>query len=360
MSDTSSDQPAPKTVFIVGAGASKEVGLPIGSELRDRIANALDIQVARGVPQLISGDDLIYEALKLTASQNPTQRDLARSLQAACWKIRDAMQLAISIDNYMDVHSDDKHIELFGKLAIVRTILEAEAESMLVVDPLKANSQINFKGAGDTWFRSFFQRLTENCQSKDLAKRLSSIVLVIFNYDRCIEHYLYYALQSFYYLSAQEVASLLRGMEIYHPYGTVGSLPWLGREGAIEYGATPDLSELLELSSQIKTFTEVTDEASNDMIAIRSHMSTSRKLVFLGFAFHRLNLDFLMPKVPSHRRQIPRKIFATAWGLSESDVSVISGDLGHRLQETGNQFNLRNTLTCSQLFHEYSQMLSFT
>ena len=33
-----------KTVFILGAGASKEVGLPTGSELKKLIAKNLDIE----------------------------------------------------------------------------------------------------------------------------------------------------------------------------------------------------------------------------------------------------------------------------------------------------------------------------
>src|SRR6478736_4683231 len=193
MTESSSSSP-PKTVFIVGAGASKEVGLPIGSELKKLIATALDIQVARGSYQLTGGNQHIYEALRHTAVQNPTQRDLLRSLQSACWKIRDAMPQATSIDSFLDVHSDDKHIELVGKLAIVQAILEAEAESRLFVDPLQANQRIDFESVESTWFNGFFQRLTANCKQSDLAERLSSVALIIFNYDRCIEHYLYYAL----------------------------------------------------------------------------------------------------------------------------------------------------------------------
>jgi hypothetical protein len=207
MAETSSTS-TPKTVFIVGAGASKEAGLPIGSELKKLIATALDVKVTRSYPQLISGDHDIYEALRRTADHDPTQRDLLRSLQSACWKIRDAMPQASSIDSFMDVHSYDKHIELCGKLAIVRTVLEAEAKSILFVDPLQAKQRINSESIESTWFNSFCQRLIESCKPSDLAERLSSVVLIIFNYDRCIEHFLYHALQNFYpSLNAEAVAS---------------------------------------------------------------------------------------------------------------------------------------------------------
>ena len=40
-----------KTVFIVGAGASAEVGLPVGSALKSDIANILQIEEAPGYCQ---------------------------------------------------------------------------------------------------------------------------------------------------------------------------------------------------------------------------------------------------------------------------------------------------------------------
>jgi hypothetical protein len=363
MAETSSTS-TPKTVFIVGAGASKEAGLPIGSELKKLIAAALDIKVTRGSPQLISGDHDIYEALRRTADHDSTQRDLLRSLQSACWKIRDAMPLAISIDNFMDTHSEGKQIELCGKLAIVRTILEAESKSALFVDPLGDNRQLKFEGVESKWFNSFFQRLTENCKPSELAKRLSSVVLIIFNYDRCIERYLYYALQIFYpSMNAKEVASLLRNIEIYHPYGAVGLLPWSNQSDAIEceYGATPEPAQLLNLSSQIKTFTEGTDESSSAVTAIRSNMKTSHRLVFLGFAFHPLNLDLLRPRgAELMSPPTGRCVFATAHGISDSDTKAIADELAARSVLSARDIKIRNDLTCSQLFQEYSRSMSFT
>lgn len=358
MSKTLSNKTS-KTVFIVGAGASEEVKMPLGYDLKKLIAKALDIQPYRGnyVPSH-NGDDCIYHALLLHG--NGKETDLLGSLRDACSRIRDAMPLVISIDNFFDQHRDNQHIALCGKLAIVRTILQAERGSSLFFEKYHPNQAINFGEIESTWFNSFFKRLTENCQKSDLAARLDSVVFIVFNYDRCFEHFLYNALKTVYRMSDQELTELLRGLEIYHPYGSVGTLPWLKQDDAIEFGYDPNAQELLTLADRIKTFAEGTDEKSDDIVAIRWYMSTSRKLVFLGFAFHRLNLDFLLPEGPSRRRQIPRKVFATAVGLSDSDVSVILGKLASRLEETGGQFHFRNTLTCSKLFHEFSQMLSFT
>jgi hypothetical protein len=356
----SDSNPTSKTVFIVGAGASKEVGLPIGSELKGSIAKALDLRFEKFYRR-VSGDGHIFEALQLAATKEPKRTDYLASLQHACWRIRDAMPQASSIDNFLDTHSVDKEIELCGKLAIVRTILEAESKSALFIDPLQSNRPMKFEGLESTWFNRFFRYLLGNCKPSDIGKRLSSVALVIFNYDRCIEHYLYHAIQNYYSMSASDVAQLLQRLEIYHPYGTVGSLPWLKQHNAIEYGASTNSGQLLQLTSQIKTFTEGTDESSSDVNSIRLNMKSSNRLVFLGFAFHDLNMDLLLPSfVPLPDQSIGRRIFATAYGISDSDTETISAELESKSGTLGRKIHIRNKLTCSGLFQEYSRSMSFT
>ena len=106
-----------KIVFVVGAGASKEVGVPIGRDLTSNIAVALDIQFPDGYQQS-SGSYLICQALRrLVEKQN--SRDINPFLHAG-WAIRDAAPLALSIDNFIDAHRQDERIKLCGKLAIAR------------------------------------------------------------------------------------------------------------------------------------------------------------------------------------------------------------------------------------------------
>jgi hypothetical protein len=347
-----------KTVFIIGAGASKEAGLPIGSELKKMIAKALDIRF-QDLGRMVSGDNRIYQALLARVSDVSDQNVMLQSLQRAGWRIRDAMPQAISIDNFIDTHSDNKHIELCGKLAIVRTILETEAKCTLTVDKSQGNSQLRFEKLAETWFNRFFQRLCENCRPTDLKNRLKSVALIIFNYDRCIEHYLYYAFQNYYAMSPSESAQLLRDLEVYHPYGVVGSLPWLRMDNAIEFGGEPSGHQLLGLATQIKTFTEGTDAGSSEVDSIRSNMKSAQRLIFLGFAFHKLNLDILVPSA-STAPPTGRCVLATAHGISKSDVAVIAGDLANRGVLIAKDIQIRNDLTCSQLFGEYSRTLSFT
>jgi len=352
--------PDKKTVFIIGAGASKEVGLPVGSVLKGKIAKALDIRF-QDFSEMVSGDRSIYEAFleKVSGAQNPNEQ--LRCLQQAGWHIRDAMPQAISIDNFIDTHNENKHVELCGKLAIVRTILEAEAKSTLTVDRRQGSGQLRFETLAETWFNRFFQRLSENCKPADLKHRLKSVTLIIFNYDRCIEHYLYHAFQNYYSMSPSESAELLQGLEIYHPYGVVGSLPWQRMDNAIEFGQEPSGRGLLLLAGQIKTFTEGTNEHFSEVNSIRSNMKTAQRLIFLGFAFHKLNLEILCPVGASYTsRPNGRWVLATAHGISDSDARVISDDLAARGVLSARDIQIRNNLRCNGLFEEYGRTISFT
>ena len=53
-----------KMVFVVGAGASYEVGLPLGTELKKTISQNLDIRF-ENFSRMVSGDSTIYEAFRL-------------------------------------------------------------------------------------------------------------------------------------------------------------------------------------------------------------------------------------------------------------------------------------------------------
>lgn len=346
-----------RTALIVGAGSSAEFGLPVGSKLKERIAQLLDIRFEHGSRQ-ISGDPTICDALRQVVQQEqPPSRDINPHLHA-CLRIRDAMPQAMSIDHFIDAHQGDNRVELCGKLAIVCSILEAEKESHLYVDPLTSHRSPRFEALQLTWFNSFFQLLTENCKAPELEKRFAGLTLIIFNYDRCIEHFLYHALQNYYSITAEQAALLLTKLGVFHPYGSVGLLPWQGRDGSVYFGAEVDAKTLLGLAQKIRTFTEGTDPARSDIDHIRWGFFESQIILFLGFAFHRLNLQLLSAEGVTHVNPGETKYFGTAWGLSDSDCSEIRTELSALGGVRPEQIYLRNGLTCAKLFGEYWRSLS--
>lgn len=348
-----------RTVIVVGAGASKEAGLPTGQELKAKIVSLLNIKFDWN--QQKSGDATICQALRLYVSKSEVNpKDINPHLHAA-WHICDAMPQAISIDNFIDAHGTDKKIELCGKLAIVRSILQAERRSLLYFDRVNVDrSHPDYQRLEGTWYNSFFQLLTENCRIEDLLDRVKTVALIAFNYDRCIEHFLYHALQNYYRISPQEAAKVVNQITIYHPYGKVGALPWQEAQGSVDFGAEPDPSQLIGLAGQIKTFSEGTDPESSEVFSIRKNMLDSSIVVFLGFAFHPLNMQLISPDFDGQSLNDPKSCFATAKGISKSDCMKLESELATTFGEEAFNVNVRNDLTCFDLFQEYWRSLSFS
>ena len=103
------------TVFVIGAGASKEFGLPVGTELAIAISDKLNIRFDDFQQKLVSGDLDLFRNVSNSRDAGVTQQ--------AAWLIRDGIILANSIDDFLDVHRHDEEVVRYGKAAIVKCIL---------------------------------------------------------------------------------------------------------------------------------------------------------------------------------------------------------------------------------------------
>jgi hypothetical protein len=333
---------ASKTLLVVGAGASKEVNLPIGPELSKDIASRLDIRVD------ITGKQTHGDPELLHAIRTMPEVDVNAYATKACWAIRDGMWVSPSIDNFLHVHQADEAVVKCGKLAIVRSILEAERRSKLyVAEPHKAALAERLARVDDTWLIRFFKKLGELQMDPDrLFERLS---VICFNYDRCIEAFLADAIQALYRVDEAAAQRALAGLKIFHPYGYIGPL------GEVPFGGhqrRPDL--LVKYAENIRTFTERVEEGA-ELAATRAEVAAADTIVFLGFAFHPQNLKLLSPG----RDTVAWKVFATAYGISDADSRVIQNEIGAVL--SGPTASVREMyfrkLRCAELFDEFSRSL---
>lgn len=134
-------------------------------------------------------------------------------------------------------------------------------------------------------------------------------------------------------------------------------MPWQKKDTAVKFGQDPTPSELLRLASQINTFTEGTDTTSSQILEIRESMSNATMLIFLGFAFHQLNMKLLEPSVSC---TTDYQYFGTANGLSKSDCNVIHGDIQTMMGRPSFNSNLRQDLRCANIFREYWRTFSLS
>jgi hypothetical protein len=340
-----------KTVLVIGAGASVEVGLPMGSELLNQIVQLTNFTFDFAHPK--TGDHAIFEALKLCLGEGREVIKLNDHLKAVR-QLRESAKQALSIDNVIDA-LEDPRVELVGKIAIVRAILRAEAASGAFKSVDQMPDTINLSKFDDTWYSSLTKLLTENVRKSQVNSLFDNLEIVNFNYDRCLEHYLPISLASYYGLKPDAIREVMQGLTIHRPYGIAGRLPWQhGDAPSVDFGGGLP-QQLADIAQQVRTFTERVEDGS-DLAAMRATMAGADRVVFLGFAFHRQNVQLLAQKMQHHS-----EIVATAYEISASDKSVIEDELGKAFEHEFVMHDKRVQLadmTCAQFFREYWRTLT--
>lgn len=341
-----------RTLFIVGAGASAEYKLPVGNELASRISKRLDVNYDRYGREPNTGD------LDLWHQIHHAHQTEVNEYQQAAWLVRDGVDLSNSIDDFLDVHAQNTKAVEVGKAAIVRSILDAERHSRLFFKRDNIYAKFKFGSIADTWLVKLMRTLGRGVPPERAKSIFNNVAFIVFNYDRCIEHFFFTALKQFYNLKDAEASELMETLKIYHPYGKVAPLEYEDRKG-IPYGGGPDelRAPYVTLSSGIRTYTERIEE-SEKLFAMREEMDKAQKIIYLGFAFHEQNLKLLKPLDALGRKQI----YGTAFGMSPNDVAVVKARLAAEFNDRerhtieGRIF-LEPSHTCAHLFDFYAKSL---
>jgi hypothetical protein len=309
---------SPRTVFVVGAGASFEVGLPLGTDLRKAIKKTLHFADNQGFR-----DQEVREAVRELSSTAARASDFAH----AAHRLIDGIDHVSSIDTFLDIHQENEAIVLLGKLAIAIVILREESKSALAtrfqIFPLRSGLSANPSHSYDSsWYVPLGELLTQGVALQDVDEIFRNISFITFNYDRCIETYAEHLLRQAYGLGdrAREIASRL---DVLHTYGRVGS-PWPAPNlPYVPFGNTNGIN-FVDVSKNIKTFTEAVDSQVGE--TIRDRIQNADTLVFLGFGWLPQNLELLGS--PSGAR----RVFFTSKGIMQPDRPTLKSDIGDMLK----------------------------
>lgn len=288
------------TTFVVGAGASREFGLFANKSLSETVIENMTIPSDRGS---WFRDNPIGEHVRNLP--NP------HSLIDAAKRLQDGLISSPSIDDFLHNHGDDQALVQMGKLAIARCIVEAENHSLIgpgarplawvvddddgmnppVRDDLKAADVM--RALRKTWLGELFTLLTPGVSKSKVDTIFDGIRFICFNYDRCIETFLFYALQSHYGISAAQAGEIIAKLQIVHPYGMIGDLGFVsGTNSPVAYGQKLQHVNLIEMASTIRTYNEQIDGCC-DQAEITRLIQEATNIVFLGFAFHKQNMALL-------------------------------------------------------------------
>ncbi len=299
------------TVFVIGAGASTDFGLPIGSKLADDIRTRLEGELAKGS--------------RLPGSILPL--DITPEVRDAVEDLCGGLVLARSIDRLLDSRKDRPLVLEIGKREIATLIGEAEGEdeqATLEPEPVGSfyvggspewfRTQDVLVKSKDSWLARLFDLLCEGVSPSDSEKVFENCSFITFNYDRCIEQYLRMAFQQVMNRSASDAIELTDQIPIVHIYGSLGPLPDNDGNG-IPFA--PPYDKIDESAASIRTFTEGLEDKTRD--AARKLIKQAEHVVFLGFAFDPLNIQALFdqPLTPD------QLVSGTGYGLNPSDFKRI-------------------------------------
>jgi hypothetical protein len=285
------------TTFLLGAGASCDYGMPLGSKLKSDI---LELWREGTNPHVGVADKGKMHLLFL--SEHPQFAEFGRRFQES--------GLA-SIDKFLSMNSEFTEI---GKLAIATVLLEAEKGCSIAPNVVIPSF----------WIDILWDKLTDEIGSFQEFS-FSNIAFVTFNYDRLLEVYLLRRMKGAFGISDEQAYEKLQSLSLVHVYGQLGSLKE-GDRHFIPFGHGPRRDFCLTASECLQVIPEHRDE-SESIDAARAYLNRADTICILGFGFDALNMKRLDAKVTltdfatdlnGHRRG--RTVVASGLGLTQAQT----------------------------------------
>lgn len=299
------------SVLVLGAGASQPFGLPTAPGLRDGICKMLS-------------DSGSFESKTVSAA--------VRENTQLVPIFRDGLDDARppSVDAWLEKKENQDFLSI-GKAAIATCLLNHENKSKL-------------KLRNSNWYDILWYNLIDGANSLETFGE-NKLRVVTFNYDRSLEEALFTRLKNTYYGKKDtEYAEKLRStIPIVHVYGKLGPLLWQpckSNSCAIPY----DIGQFLDEQSEKEDFNDF-DIAYRWRVAVgyamkkidivlqgtkipadtepfkeaRKYIESAEALYFLGFGYHRENMERL--GIESLRK--PIKLMGTIHGLKSPQLNYV-------------------------------------
>ncbi len=295
-----------ETVFVLGAGASKPYGLPVGSDLRKDIIKGLEPngELRKEVFLVLDGlqsDDLTDFASRLLATKTP------------------------SIDSF--IRKNSRH-DLIARISIAARLLHDEDGR--VVD-----------NAGD-WYEDLWHFM-EKAESFEQNK----LRVLTFNYDRSFE--VYFTRRLAQLDPDWENPDFEAVKSVVHPLHIHGSLGEDVEFGGIiqENRMSPMLIQEASRGSKILATDRTSRPAYHEAQTV---LARAEVICFLGFAYHRDNMYRLMPE----KLQKDVQIFGTTFKMVARDIRYPKGQLERLAREAGGSAKVELLpVDCRELLAEH-------
>lgn len=240
-------------VLVLGAGASKPYGFPLGKELRKEAIRPPDSDL----PTALSG---IHDALTMQLPEFQSKLRAARRT---------------SIDAFLEARP---YYEKLGKLVIAYHLLRSENENRLYA--VKDD---------EDWYQYLIELMLTDGFDNFGRNTLS---IITYNYDRSLEYYMFHMLKEGYGQSDEACRDAMRAIPILHPHGQLGLLPELHDEGR-PYESQVDERRLRLAAQGIHIVHDESLDQDPVFTEARSLLSKADYVIFLGFGYLDKNVERL-------------------------------------------------------------------
>lgn len=279
-------------VLVLGAGASKPYGFPLGSELRIELCD------------LEKDASLLRKALVKHANLDDSQiREFAKSFRLSNIK---------SIDAFLAKRSEFATI---GKLAIAGYLLSKNHQIAIEHD------------LEDDWYLELWNALQSGVKNIQELKN-NNLRIITFNYDYSLETSLHRSIVNTFGVSNEDAFSALQHIPILHVYGCIKNIDSVN---VLTNQMYFDEQSLKHASEGIKIIPEARDDDSAFKTA-RKWFDWSDNTCFLGFGFDELNIKRLgFDSVINHNNQkliTNPKVIASTFRMTNAETDLARTRLG--------------------------------
>ena len=267
------------TVFILGAGASKPYGFPLGPDLKTHLLERTVAKSTRKSLKELGFDEPLIDSF------------------------RDALRFGVhtTIDTFLERKRNFREL---GSYLIASTIMPMEKHEALF--PQK------------DWYGTLFKMLS----FEDDTPSASHLSIVTLNYDRSLEHFLRMNIDYNCRHDRVDFAhTKRRQIRFVHAHGCLGRYP------DVMYGTgISDVNALRAAASSIKIVSDRLDD-SPDFLEAQKIIADAKCIVIMGFGYNETTLSALM----SQAKLDGVKCFGTAYGFNSDGHRKIKEYFNNRI-----------------------------
>lgn len=288
----------PKTVFILGAGASIPYGFPSGVALVEKMILLLSKLKTSSYREIDPLRNLILE--------NP-ENDIKFLIE---FKRSLYLSRSYSIDAFLERRPKFREL---GKILIRYILLECEQQSKtFYFDENGIRNALQDEFQKNDWYRYFFNEIKDQTSF--------DFKIYTYNYDRSLEYYLIQSYLHFFDFELSHAIERVSAMDITHLHGSLGRIKTEQDYHENGYGLLDEVVLYKHLKKKSDLLEIIYEASKKNIEKLHMDIKIARHVVFVGFGFDKNNMNNMKLKtIPFSSDSDRQTIYASRFRMTENE-----------------------------------------